>query len=186
MLSDTSHSPLYRKIEETISRNDFRSAEHLIEKHREELAQDEGQTLRTLVEQKQKANVRANRHRQRQRRWDRCLRQHPIHSVLVSKEGILIGLVILLLALIFINLLYMSVFYYHLRSGVGNPQRTLSGDIITALILLIASVFCGVASTTHEPQKSEKKGYTVTNIIFALVGSSMLISIIWTFAHGGY
>ena len=85
MLSDTSHSPLYRKIEETISRNDFRSAEHLIEKHREELAQDEVQTLRTLVEQKQKANVRANRHRQRQRRWDRCLRQHPILSVLVSK-----------------------------------------------------------------------------------------------------
>lgn len=190
MSSDTSHTPIYRKIEETILRNDFRSAEHLIEKYREELTQDEIQTLQTLAEQKQKANVREDRRRQRQRRWDRCfghhLKRHPLLMVLLSKDGFLFALIGLLVILGIINTPYMAPFYYHLRSGIGNPQRALSGDIITTLMLLIASVFCGVASTTPECKKRGEKGFTVASIIIALMGLFNLLFIIRRLIHGGY
>lgn len=189
MSSNTSHAPIYRKIEETISRNDFRSAEHLIEKYREELTENEVQTLRTLSEQKQKANVRADHRRQRQRRWDYCFGhhlKHPLLMVLLSKEGFLFVLIGLFVIFGIINMPYNSAFYYYVRSGIGNPQRTLSGDIITTLMLLIASVFCGVASTAPDFQKKGEKGYTVASIIIALMGLFHLISIIRRLIHGGY
>ena len=187
MSSDTTLASAYRKIEEAISRNDFRSAEHLIEKYREELTEGEIQTLRRLAEQKQKANVREARRRQRQRRWDRRLGRHPILSILISKEGVLFALIGLFLILGIINLPYTAQFYYHVRSGIGNPQRTQSGEIIGMLLWMIAAVFCGVASITPTfPKKKKDKGYTVACIIFTGISLIELIQIIWRLTHGGY
>ena len=154
---------IYKKIRDTIDRNDFKSAQHMIDKYRSNIPPDTATELLDYMEKRKKQW-------KMRKQMPKCRLRTSIWLSAFGKEGIILGLVLLLLVLGFVNLPYLSSFYYHVRSGVGNPTRKLFNDIITLILDLdVIAILWMCSITPLRWKRGDGKGYKWACLIYFIV-----------------
>ena len=137
---------MYDKIKTLISRNDFATAEKLLEKHRADLSEQQKKELWDLVAEQQ---------RKRQRdvlKRDRRLKHRGRWRVVWAIEK---GLFICWLILSYILYPYGKMKYFTLLSSWDGPpfQHWLSMELLFLLELILMALFFGLKSFVSHWQK---------------------------------
>ncbi|MBM6977197.1 hypothetical protein [Intestinimonas butyriciproducens] len=154
---------IYKKIRDTIDRNDFRSAQHMLDKYRCDMPSGTVAKLVDYLDKKEKNHRKMEKRRNKKKYlplswWLRAL----------DKElGALIILIIIFFVGCLINFRYYASYYYYVRSGIGTPQENLFNEIVALIIMLDLSVIFGIASrlTKYHEKKGDKKFFIVMCVI---------------------
>lgn len=134
---------MYDKIKTLISRNDFATAEKLLEKHRADLSEQQKKELWDLIAEQQRKRQRDAL--KRDRRLKRCGRWRVVWAI--EK-----GLFICWLILSYILYPYGKMKYFTLLSSWDGPpfQHRLSMELLFLLeLILMALFFCLKSFVSH-------------------------------------
>lgn len=137
---------MYDKIKTLISRNDFATAEKLLEKHRADLSEQQKKELWDLIAEQQRK--RQKDALKRDRRLKRCGRWRVVWAI--EK-----GLFICWLILSYILYPYGKMKYFTLLSSWDGPpfQHRLGMELLFLLELILMALFFGLKSFVSHWQK---------------------------------